>query len=321
MPTTTSYLSHFAKDVLEGLSAKEKFIPSKYFYDKKGDRLFQQIMHLPEYYLTKKEFEILDKFKDRILAPIIQQEKEFNLVELGAGDGLKTKILIDFLIQEKIKFKYFPIDISGNALEELSKALKKEFPGLGVQPIENSYGEALKMKNWNNGSPSLLLFLGANMGNFNPEGVDNMVQLISGALQAGDQVLMGIDLKKDPELILKAYHDKQGVTKTFNLNVLERINMELGGDFKLDQFKHWPVYNPMTGECKSYLVAMKNQTVHIEGIKKTIYFKKAESIHTEISKKFDLEEVMALAQGHGFEIVKNFLDDQEFFADSLWRKQ
>ncbi|WP_215223637.1 L-histidine N(alpha)-methyltransferase [Echinicola shivajiensis] len=313
--------SEFALDVQSGLSAPNKYLSSKYFYDHRGDMLFQQIMQLPEYYLTRTEFSILNHFHPSILSPILDLSQSFNLVEMGAGDGLKTKILIEYLQAQNADYTYYPIDISGNALSHLKESLENKFDGIQIRPIENVYRKALKEKLWNNDRPTLLLFLGANIGNFVLEEAKEILQLLGKALSIGDYALIGFDLKKDPELILGAYDDSQGVTRDFNLNVLNRINKELGGNFDLSKFKHWPVYNPVSGECRSYLVSLTDQEVQLEALAETFHFKKAEAIHTEVSKKYDKDELSTLAEESGFEILNNFQDDHEFFTDSLWRKR
>ncbi|WP_186756772.1 L-histidine N(alpha)-methyltransferase [Echinicola salinicaeni] len=312
--------SEFALDVQSGLSAINKYLPSKYFYDHRGDMLFQQIMQLPEYYLTRTEFSILNHHHSSILNPVLDLNQSFNLVEMGAGDGLKTKILIEYLHSQKVDYTYYPIDISGNVLNHLKESLENKFEGIQIQPIENIYRKALKEKIWDNDRPTLLLFLGANIGNFVLDEAKEILGIIGQALSKGDYALIGFDLKKDPELILGAYDDSQGVTRDFNLNVLNRINKELGGDFDLSKFKHWPVYNPVNGECRSYLVSLIDQEVHVEALGETFQFKKAEAIHTEVSKKYDTDELCVLAKESGFEIINDFLDDHEFFTDSLWKK-
>lgn len=317
---TTTLNKSFAADVKEGLSADNKFLSSRYFYDATGDKLFQKIMELPEYYLTRAEFAILDQYKAFILQPIIERNERFNLVELGAGDGLKTKIIIRYLYENQIPFDYFPVDISGNVLEELESSLGKEFPQLPVHPIESTYYRALEEKKWHPDSPTLMMFLGSNIGNFLEEEALDLLALLAGALDKNEMILAGFDLKKDPELVLKAYNDPQGITREFNLNILSRINRELGGNFNTKKFKHWPVYNPVSGECRSYLVSEEKQTVNIGALNQEFTFEKAEAIFTEVSKKYSLLELGKYARMKGFEVIDHFMDEREFFTDSLWRK-
>lgn len=317
---TTTVNKTFAADVEEGLSAENKFLSSKYFYDARGDSLFQQIMGLPEYYLTRSEFSVLEKYKADILHPFTEGKGRFNLVELGAGDGLKTKLLIRYLWERDIPFDYFPIDISGNALRELKNDLDMEFPKLSVNPIENTYAGALREKIWNRDNPTLMIFLGSNLGNFLEEDALKLLTALSDSLNKGEMLLAGFDLKKDPELILKAYNDSKGVTREFNLNLLTRINRELGGSFDINKFQHWPVYDPVKGECKSYLVSRENQVVDIEALGKSFRFERAEAIFTEVSKKYSLVELEKFGLSKGFEVIRHFTDENKYFSDTLWGK-
>ncbi|MEP1088272.1 L-histidine N(alpha)-methyltransferase [Algoriphagus sp.] len=311
----------FAQDVMLGLNSNPKTLPSKYFYDAKGDKLFQQIMALPEYYLTRKEYEILEGQHRQILAEILSLQKPFNLVELGAGDGMKTKILLRYLTDRKIEFTYYPVDFSGSVLVELEESLAEEFPTLEVHPIQDTYRDSLKKQVWEDGKPNLILFMGANLGNFGVEEAKNIIDHLRVGTKKGDLVLIGFDLKKDPQTILNAYHDEQGVTREFNLNLLDRINRELDADFDRDSFVHWPIYNPVSGECRSYLVSQKAQTVTIGALNQTFYFEAFESIFTEISKKYSLSEISHLAALGGFEVMGNFVDSEGYFADVLWVKK
>ena len=311
----------FAQDVMLGLNSTPKTLPSKYFYDAKGDKLFQQIMALPEYYLTRKEYEILEGQHEQILKSILKIGKPFNLIELGAGDGLKTKILLRFLVNNEIDFIYYPVDFSGSVLEELEQSLAEEMPNLEVNPIQSTYRESLKNQEWENGRPNLILFLGANLGNFGVEEAKNIIDHLRVGTRKGDQVLLGFDLKKNPNIILDAYNDEQGVTREFNMNLLDRINKELDADFDRNSFVHWPTYDPVSGECRSYLVSLKSQAVSIGALNQTFEFEAFESIFTEISKKYSLSEISHLASSGGFEVNQNFLDSDGYFADVLWEKK
>lgn len=311
----------FANEVKQGLSAPQKFLSSKYFYDAIGDVLFQKIMQLPEYYLTRAEFDILEQYRGNILQPLIDFKRPFNLIEMGAGDGLKTRLLLSYLYDRNVPFTYYPIDISGNVLQQLQEALAQEYPGVSVEPVKGTYHEALQTKRWDLEQPSLMLFLGSNMGNFLEGEALGLLDEIAQSLHPDDMLLAGFDLMKDPEVILKAYNDSQGVTRDFNLNLLYRINRELGGNFDPYKFKHWPVYDPVRGECKSYLISMERQSVHITALDSTFEFEEYEAIFTEVSKKYHLSELEKYAQEKGFEVMRNFTDDRGYFTDSLWRRK
>lgn len=321
MNAKNSDFGSFAQDVLLGLSSNPKTLSSKYFYDEKGDKLFQDIMALPEYYLTRKEFQILESQHEQILRPVLESGEPFNLVELGAGDGLKTKILLRYLRDNQVDFSYFPIDFSGSVLKELKESLVQEMPDLKVTTIENTYRGALKEKAWDNGKRSLILFLGSNLGNFQLKEAYEILDHLMIGTNHSDWVMIGFDLKKHPQIILNAYNDPTGVTRAFNLNLLARINKELGANFDLDSFIHWPTYDPISGECRSYLVSTKRQQVYFSSNQETIHFEAFESIFMEVSKKYNLIEIGELAERSGFKVIQNFTDPETYFADCLWQKK
>lgn len=317
--TTNPLIQSFARDVSEGLKATPKYLPSRYFYDAQGDRLFQKIMAMPEYYLTRAEYEIFEGQSEAILQAI-QPKGKINLVELGAGDGYKTKVLLRHMLQEKVDFTYYPVDISQNVLDILRKDLSQSLPQLAVHGLNCEYFEALKQLDHLDDSPRVLLFLGGNIGNFTAERARRFYSELSAHLRPGDRILSGIDLKKDPRVILRAYNDEAGITRAFNLNLLERINRELGGDFRLENFEHFPNYDPVSGECRSYLISKVDQEVQIEALNQKFYFARSEPIHTEISKKYSRAEIEELAVNTGFRAARHFVDQREYFVDSLWEK-
>ena len=308
----------FAQDVLEGLNAPNKHLSSKYFYDDNGSRIFQEIMHMPEYYLTDSEFEILSLQAQQIFDHV-GFDQPFNIIELGAGDGFKTFKLLEYLVNQEIDFHYVPIDISQEAIDSLSNKLLERLPNLSIQAKTGDYFEMLNDLKQND-TPSLLLFLGSNIGNYPQEPAGELLSLFHQNMKQGDKLLIGFDLKKNPLIIQKAYFDEGGVTKRFNLNLLLRINRELGADFKIDDFDFYSYYNPDTGDVKSYIVSLRTQKVYIKSLDKTFDFKYDELIWTELSKKYSLEEIKSLATSNGFSIQQNFLDCKHYFVDSLWVK-
>ncbi len=317
--TTNNILTQLAQDVDAGLSAKHKYLPSKYFYDAKGDKLFQQIMEAPEYYLTKSEFEIFSTQHAQILEKV-EAKGAFNLVELGAGDGYKTKVLLDYLTKKTSDSEYYPIDISKDVLVELKADLAKRYPKLTVTTLNYEYFTALRELNALNDKPKLLLFLGGNIGNFKTKTATRFFEQLFAAMRPGDYLLNGIDLKKKPETIIAAYNDKGGVTRDFNLNLLTRINETLDANFDLNTFKHHPTYNPHNGEARSYLLSTKAQRVTVGALNKSFHFEPFEAIHTEISKKYNLLEIENLAQRTGFKVVEHFTDSNRYFVNTLWQK-
>ncbi|MEP2026633.1 MAG: L-histidine N(alpha)-methyltransferase [Reichenbachiella sp.] len=306
----------FLTDVIDGLSADTKHISSKYFYDKKGDAIFQQIMHMDEYYLTDAELDIFQTHKCEI-ANIFSPEKEpFNLIEFGAGDGMKTKVLLKELLSHEIPFDYIPIDISQNALDQLKQSLTKEMPDLSFKGIQGDYFEVLNRLKEDNGRKNVVLFLGSNIGNFTNEEALSFTSDISDKLNPKDLLFIGVDLKKDPKKILLAYNDPTGITAEFNYNLLRRINRELGGNFDVEQFEHHPIYDPVTGECKSALLSKKEQEVQVDN--QTFHFAKWEPVHTEISRKYSLKQLHRLAEKSGFKVKKDLFDSNKYFVDSIW---
>jgi len=308
----------FANDILEGLSAENKQLSSKYFYDDNGSRIFQEIMNMPEYYLTNAEFEILS-LQTKQIFQALQFAEPFNIVELGAGDGFKTYKLLEFLVHNKVDFNYVPIDISQEAIDILTKRLYERLPGLTVKPKVGDYFEILK-QNKQSDYPSMLLFLGGNIGNYEEEKAIELLNLFHDNMKLGDKLLIGFDIKKNPIIIHNAYYDQHGITKRFNLNLLLRINREFDADFKIDDFDFYCHYNPITGDVKSYLISLKKQTVELKSLNKMVHFDYNELIWTELSKKYSIDGIQNLAEASNFNLVANFLDCKHYFTDSLWEK-
>lgn len=301
-----------------GFSQQPKSLPSWLLYDANGDRIFQQIMRLPSYYPTKCETEILESYKEDLLTYFAAGSKGFNLVELGAGDGTKTDILLKALHQRHLKFRYKPVDISGEALLKLSSRLYSEFPDIDVEPSVANYHDSFDQIK--NDQRNIVLFLGANIGNMTISETKYFLEETSSRLAHKDLMLIGFDLKKDPRVIENAYDDPQGVTKEFNLNVLRRLNREAGAEFNLEQFEHYPYYNPETGTASSYLISLKDQDVRIRSLAKTFHFGQWESIHMEISQKYDLLMIDEMLSDAGLEIVDLFFDSSHHFCDVLATK-
>lgn len=314
-------LSTIASDTLEGLSAQPKYLLPKYFYDDTGSRIFQNIMNMPEYYLTDRESEIFKTRKQQITDIFNNDGSGFDLIELGSGDGSKTKILIKQLLQEKANFRFVPIDISAAANEVLVTDLLKEMPNLLVEAQTGDYFQIMRKLNDHSIRRKVILFLGSNIGNFSNEETDSFLTHLAELTQAGDQILIGFDLKKSPQVITQAYDDPHGHTRRFNLNLLERLNRELGANFNLTKFMHHTSYNPVSGEMKSYLVSKSEQTVTIEALERDFHFARWEAIFVERSRKYDLSEIEIQAACHGFEVRQHFFDQGSYFVDSLWIKK
>jgi L-histidine Nalpha-methyltransferase len=309
----------FARDVLIGLSRNPKRISSKYFYDAEGSRLFSHITELPEYYLTQCEFEVFRNHKDSI-ADIIEGDA-FNLVELGPGDARKTRFLLKHFLERRFDFRYVPIDISEPALKDLVPTMQKEFPDLALHGLVSEYFNALNWVKKLNRRRNLVLFLGSNIGNFNRDASRDFLHSLWNSLNAHDYVLIGFDLKKDIDLLLKAYNDSRGVTREFNLNLLRRVNRELGGNFNVERFRHFASYNVFSGAMESYLVSQEEQNVMISEIGQSFSFEAWEPIHTEYSYKYLESDIAKLAEDTGFIPVAQFYDPRRFFTDVIWRVQ
>lgn len=307
----------FKNEVEKGLNSSPKTLPSKYFYDKKGDAIFVEIMNLPEYYLTRCELDIFqNKTQELIDALGVKPDTYFELIELGAGDGIKTKELLRMLDAQNFNFDYFPIDISNNALELLKQDINKELPNVSVQTKQGDYFEVLASLKTNN-QPIVLLFLGSNIGNMNDELASQFIYNLGANLQAGDKLFLGVDLIKAKEIVLPAYNDTKGITAKFNYNLLERINNELGGNFNLHHFKHQPEYNVDEGIAKSFMVSTTQQKVEISAMGKTFEFAAGEKIHTEISRKYNDKIIEKISSNTDFNIESKILDSKAYFADYI----
>ncbi len=313
-------ISTFEKEVYEGLTAFPKYLSSKYFYDEVGDELFQQIMALPEYYLTRTEYEIFKVNKSDVVKSFDPDKKGFDLIELGAGDGKKTKILLKELLENNYDYSYMPIDISQNAVDGLVENLNQEMPEVTTQGQIGEYFEVLDRLKHMSDRKKVIMVLGSNIGNLlHPRAIQFLKKLCN-AMHRDDLIFIGFDQKKHPQKVLDAYNDKTGVTAAFNKNVLARINKELTGNFDLDKFMHWETYDPESGTAKSYLVSKEKQTVDIDELSLQIHFEAWESIHTEISQKYDDDIVKWLAEESGLEIVKSFTDKNEDYKNYLIKK-
>lgn len=309
--------NQFLLDILHGLSLDRKKISSKYFYDDNGSDLFTQITKLEEYYLTDCEKEIFENNAGEIIAKF--GDGPLNIVELGAGDGQKTIVLLKELTKKGIDFEYIAIDISKHALEVLFDFVKTEIPNIKFQALVGDYTQGLQFLNKNSNNKNICLFLGSNIGNFKREEMKKFLRSLWLNLKDGDDLLVGMDLVKDPEILVPAYSDKEGVTAQFNLNVLNRMNEVLGANFNVQDFRHYALYNPHTMAMESYLISLKDQSVTLSAINKKFSFYEMEHIHMEYSFKFSNKMISKLSKQCGFEEVQLFKDKREFYVDALWK--
>ena len=295
----------FFEEVRDGLQQAQKAIPPKFFYDVQGSRLFDQITELPEYYLTRTEMGIMQRFVGEMVERIGPRTL---LVEYGSGSSLKTRILLDHLTDPA---GYVPIDISKEHLLRSAATLAAAYPGLAILPVCADYTTAFRLPDLD-GARLVVYFPGSTIGNFSPDEARAFLRRIAGIVGPGGGLLIGVDLKKDVAVIEAAYNDAQGVTGAFNKNVLVRINRELGGTFDLDRFEHEAFYNRTHGRIEMHLVSLANQCVRIGAWQ--VPFRRGETILTEYSHKYSLDDFAALAASAGFAVEQVWTDDEHLFS-------
>lgn len=316
-----SAIEIFSNDVHEGLKNTQKYLPSKYFYDARGDALFQQIMDMPEYYLTRAEHEIFSKKAHALISSInVCAESHFELIELGAGDGTKTKELLQVLSQSAYSFDYLPVDISSNALNMLEKNIKRSLPHISLKKQCGDYFHMLSSLK-SDQHQKVVLFLGSNIGNMSDNEAENFINTLSDTLNSGDTLVLGVDLIKDKSIVLPAYNDKKGITRAFNLNLLSRINSQLGGNFNVATFEHTPEYLEDEGIAKSYLTSKINQTIYIEKTGHNYIFNKGERIYTEMSRKYNDNIIKKITAHSGLSVKNKISDSNNYFSDYILIKQ
>ncbi|MBX3022113.1 MAG: L-histidine N(alpha)-methyltransferase [Bdellovibrionales bacterium] len=304
-------------DLMQALDERPRRIPSKYFYDDRGSRLFERITDLEEYYPTACESEILHRHARDILTDC-GVPKYLNLVELGAGDGRKTLHLLKAARDKGVAVNYRPVDISAQALDDLQARLHESLPDLRIEPAVMDIEREFEKLPIDPKERNLVLYLGSSLGNFTPDEQRVFLDSLCEKLHSGDRLLLGLDLKKDPAVLQKAYDDSKGVTRAFNMNLLERLNREVHADFNPNRFKHVAVYNPSTGAMESWLLSLEEQSVHLRNLNMSLHLDAFEAIHTETSWKFSPRDIKALAHTTGFTRLASFTDYRGYFCDELW---
>jgi dimethylhistidine N-methyltransferase len=315
----------FAADVERGLAAQSKYVSPKYLYDEVGSQLFEQICLQPEYYLTRTEASILNKH-----APVISKllGSNIEIIELGSGSSSKTAILLSYLSLQKKRIYYFPIDISSSILMESTRRLKSQFPNISIIGIRSDYNLGIDKavaaagcmsaeQNQEIPDMKLVLFLGSSIGNFELIEARSLLGSVRKKLHTNDLLLVGFDLQKDESVLNAAYNDKAGITAKFNLNLLARINRELDGNLELGKFEHHAFYSREQQRMEMHLVSKTNQQLYIGALGKTFSIRKGESIHTENSYKYTLNQIAALAEDCSFTLEKNFMDKNRWFNVAL----
>jgi L-histidine Nalpha-methyltransferase len=302
-----------AKDVLAGLSQSPRRLSCRYFYDAEGSALFEEICGLQEYYLTRAEREILERRAEEIAQAVPAGAA---LVELGSGSSAKTSLLIEALLRRQGALRYLPIDVSAEFLEQSAHRLADRYPGLSVLAIAAEYQSGLARVAQEPGA-KLVLWLGSSVGNLDREAAATFLRQVRGTMAPADRLLLGVDLRKDKAVLERAYDDAKGVTARFNLNLLHRLNAELGADFAVERFGHLARYDEALGRIEMYLESRAEQEVHIRALGRSFRFAAKERIHTENSYKYSLAEVDALADRVGFTVASRWLDAQGRFSLSL----
>ncbi|WP_138381188.1 L-histidine N(alpha)-methyltransferase [Luteithermobacter gelatinilyticus] len=309
----------FAKAVRQALSGRKKRLPSKYLYDDRGSALFVEITKLPEYYLTNCETEIFRTLSPAIIDCLPDSVDE--IVELGCGDGQKTEILLNSFARRKPGLKFVPVDIHPASVKKIGTRISSVLSDVEVSGYVGDYFAYLNEKPPIPDHARLFLFLGSNIGNFDPDEAVHFLCKLHDLLDQEDYLLIGMDLKKEVPVMQAAYDDSQGVTTAFNLNLLHRMNRELDADFDPGSFYHHACYNAELGAMQSFLLSRKTQDVHLAALGMTVHFDLLEALHVENSFKYSFQDIHALAQHAGFHVVENFLDSKAYFTDSLWRKK
>ena len=307
-------LAGLAEDVRNGLAARPKRFLPKYFYDELGSQLFEAICLLPEYYLTRAENEIFQRYAGEIAESV---DGQVTLVEMGSGSASKTRLIIEALLRRQASLLFMPVDISASAIESSSRILLQSYPRLAIEAYAADYFAGLAELGKKPRQRTLALFLGSNISNFDIEEAHRFLRALRSVLRTGDALLLGADLKKDPAILEAAYNDSLGVTSAFNLNVLARINRELGGTFDLRAFRHRAFYNEEIGRIEIYIESLVDQTVSIKKLDLEVHFSAGELIHTENSYKYDIAGIARLARETGFECSRTWFDSQERFSSNL----
>lgn len=320
MPTATFDTLHDAvlREAVAGLSSSPKTLTPWLFYDERGSQLFEEITRLPEYYLTRTERAIFSEHAEEILAAA-SGGAELTLLELGAGTASKTGLLLAACVARQGSVVYQPIDVSSSALEEAAESIAAHIPGVTIEPQVANYTSEPFTLSRRTGERALALYIGSSIGNFSPAEARAVLRNLREHLEPGDSLLLGTDLApgtgKTVETLEAAYDDAQGVTAAFNLNVLARLNRDLGANFALERFAHWALWNAAESRIEMHLESMVEQRVTIGS--RNFPFAEAETIHTENSYKFTEESVRELLVDGGFAAAQTWTDADQCFLVTL----
>ena len=324
LPLSSVASHHVFAAVNEGLLSSPKALPAWLFYDETGSRLFDRITELPEYYLTRTERDIFAANAAEIIG-LAAGSHAIQIVELGAGSCDKTRILLQAAVERQDTVLYEPVDVSPAPLEEARERIECEIPGVLVSPRVQDYTRSLSLDTPISGERRLVLYIGSSIGNFEPAEAHALLADIRSTLNPGDTILIGVDLVKEEALLHAAYNDEAGVTEAFNLNLLHRLNRELGANFRTDRFAHRALWNPQHSRMEMHLESMLRQIVTIPGSNPEsgkdrdiqIEFARGETIHTENSYKYNPSQIESMLESVGFKRVKTWTDEHGWFAVSL----
>ena len=303
--TVTSLSTDVCTDLLES----PRSLPPKYFYDERGSLLFDRICTTPEYYPTRKEDKLLQQYAEQIISSTLPE----HIIELGSGSSRKTRRLFDACANLEHHCSYAPFDVCEPMLKQAASELSLDYDWLEIDPLVGDYHAGLENLPRAKAT-NLFIFLGSTIGNFSPDEATDFLQDLRNCMSKGDFFLVGADRVKDTDVLNAAYNDAQGLTAEFNLNVLNVINRELGSNFDIDKFRHQANFNSELSRIEMRLIALEEQDVNFDLLKRTAHLKKGESILTEISRKFKANEIETMLINQGFEVVEHFQMEDEYFS-------
>ena len=314
---STADLVNQGQDVIQGLSQVQKTLPCRYFYDDRGSALFEQITDLPEYYPTRTEQAIIERYA----LEIAQFTGTCELVELGSGSSRKTRLLLEAYNQLHQQLYYCPIDVSAGILETTALALLHQYPTLNLCGLAGTYEQALAQLPPTALENRMLIFLGSTLGNLTDQACSMFLTQVQQALQPGEFFLLGVDLQKPIAIIEAAYNDAQGVTAAFNLNILRHLNARFQGNFELEQFAHVAFYNPVQQQIEMHLRSLTTQTIRLKTLNYQVTLQAGETIHTEISRKFNLLTLVDQLTVQMLQPLRVWTDPERWFGLLLCQRQ
>lgn len=305
-------------EVVQGLTRSQKSLPPRYLYDDRGSQIFEQICTLPEYYPTRTETAILQQYAEEIA----RMTGSCELIELGSGSSTKTRILLDAYTGLGYSLRYIPIDVSAGILIDSARALVADYPTLEVLGMAGTYEQGLRQLPKGSRPARTIAFLGSTLGNFSPEKSNAFFAEIVSTLSAGDYFLLGIDSMHKPREILEAaYADAAGVTAEFNFNLLDHLNRRFAGNIERSRFEHWSFYNPEQGQIETYMRSKQGQTIRFEALDLTVDLEAGEAILTEVSRKFDFEQMQTYLAGLGLKPLQLWTDEKQWYGLILCQMQ